>query len=173
MSEPYIGEIRMLGFIFPPLGWALCDGATLPVSQHPSLFSIIGTSYGGDGQTNFKLPDLRGRTPIQTEQTGNRKHLPGSTGGAETVELTLSELPQHSHHVNATTEIATQRSPNSDEILGTINGKKALYHDTSGAQALSADTISMAGNNQGHDNMQPYLVISYCIALNGIFPDRS
>lgn len=171
MSEPFLGEVRMVGFNFAPRSWAFCDGQILPINQNQSLYSLLGTTYGGDGRTSFALPDLRGRTPIHKGEG----HNIGQKAGAETVSLTQAEMPAHKHGAVATTDIATQRAPNSERLLGTISAAGKLYGDSvsSNEVPLMTGTISNTGSGVAHPNMQPYLTISYCIALQGIFPSRN
>lgn len=169
MSEPFIAEIRMVGFNFAPRGWAFCDGQLLPINQNQSLFSLLGTTYGGDGRTNFALPDLRGRTPIHQ----GAGHSLGQKAGAETVALTTAEIAAHTHEAIATSDAATQKSPVSDNLFA--NATANFYGESvaDNAVALASGTISKTGNGQDHDNMQPFLAIDFCIAMQGIFPSRN
>lgn len=167
MSEPLIGEIRLFGFNFAPRGWALCDGQLLPIAQHPSLFSILGTTYGGDGSTSFALPDLRGRVPVHR---GAGIAL-GQQGGSETVTVTLTELATHTHTVNASSALGTTHAL-SDQVLARSNDGP-LYSGTAPVATMSPSAIESTGGGDAHENMQPYLTISYCIALEGSFPPRS
>ncbi len=165
MAEPFLAEIRIVGFNFAPRGWALCDGQILPINQNQSLFSLLGTTYGGDGQTSFALPDLRGRTPIHTGEGFQW----GQKTGEETHSLTAAEIPQHKHTVQASTSNADAPVPN-DNVLASTNN---LYHDPTNQVILRLETVANAGMSQGHDNMQPYLTLNYVIALQGVFPSRN
>lgn len=169
MSEPFLSEIRMMSFNFPPKGWAFCNGQLLPINQNQALFALLGTQYGGNGQTNFALPDLRGRVPMHT---GLQSGPLGSTGGQESVTLTQAQLPAHAHALYATTALATTGSP-----AGALPGKKGrlgrdLYAapDTDKLVALNGNAVTSRGGSQAHQNMQPYLTINFAIALQGIFP---
>lgn len=167
MSEPFLGEIRMMSFQFAPKGWALCNGQFLPINQNQALFSLLGTSYGGNGQNNFCLPDLRGRMPVHAgPQTGPL----GMSGGQEAVTLTSQQLPTHAHTLNTSTALATTASP-----AANLPGKKGrfgrdLFAAPSATDGLSPDSVQVAGASQAHSNMQPYLTINFAIALQGIFP---
>jgi microcystin-dependent protein len=164
MAEPFLSEIRLMSFDFAPKGWALCNGQLLPINQNQALFSLLGTTYGGDGRVNFALPDLRGRVPIHT----GSGHTLGERSGEQAHTLSLAELPQHTHAVNASS-IATggTASPNGTFLGGANNA----YHAPSGAlTTLRADTILNVGGSQAHLNMQPFLTLTFCIALQGIFP---
>jgi microcystin-dependent protein len=166
MAEPFLSEIRMMSFGFAPRGWALCNGQILPINQNQALFSLLGTTYGGNGQTNFALPDLRGRVPIHM---GTGFTL-GQLAGQETHTLTSPEMPQHRHALRGSTDPATLDSvPNNLPAVPSINA----YGPASSLQPAANGTISNAGSNQPHENMQPFLTISFCIALQGIFPNRN
>ena len=162
MAEPFLGEIRLMSFNFAPKGWALCNGQFLPINQNQALFSILGTTYGGNGQTTFALPDLRSRAPIYVGQG----FVEGQAGGEEAHTLTQNELPPHPHSFSAS-------STNADTPDATILAKSNNVYGASGnLTTLSPATISKTGA-QPHENMQPYTVISFCIALQGIFPSRN
>lgn len=169
MSEPFLAEIRIVGFNFAPRGWAYCDGQVLPINQNQSLYSLLGTTYGGDGRTSFALPDLRSRTPIHKGDG----HTLGQKGGAETVTLTTAEIAAHTHRANATSDSANQLSITPSHMLADSN--KDLYVEpvAANAVALQSNTITGTGGGQAHDNMQPYLTLGYCIALQGLFPSRN
>lgn len=169
MSEPFLAEIRIVGFNFAPRGWAFCDGQILPINQNQSLYSLLGTTYGGDGRTSFGLPDLRGRTPIHVGEG----HTLGQKGGAETVTLTAAQIAAHTHAADATSASADALEVASTNMLADSN--KNLYVDPAAADmtALRSGTITNAGGGQAHDNMQPYTTLSYCIALQGLFPSRN
>ncbi len=176
MSEVFIGQVMSTAFNFAPRGFALCNGQLMPISQNQALFSLLGTMYGGDGRTTFALPDLRGRTPLGAGGSVDPawqppQHQVGERGGAESVTLTIADLPQHNHQFNAVTAPAAARNPASN-LYGTTTS--AIYAPASGAQvALDASTIAKAGGGNAHENMQPFQVINYCIALTGIFPSRN
>ena len=166
MSEPFLAEVRMVGFNFAPRGWALCDGQILPINQNQSLYSLLGTTYGGDGRTTFALPDLRGRTPIHRSDT----HPQGQKGGEETHTLSGAEMPQHTHVARASA------SPgNSPIAAGNVLADSAvqLYANPNHLTELRPGTVANAGGGQGHENMQPYLAVNFCIALQGLFPSRN
>ncbi len=168
MSEPFLAEIRIVGFNFAPRGWAFCDGQILPINQNQSLYSLLGTTYGGDGKTSFALPDLRGRTPIH-EGDG---HTLGQKGGAETVALTAAEIAAHTHTVKASSSPGDNTSPTNNVLAAVATD---LYRNPEAATntALRSGTVTNAGGGQGHDNMQPYLTLAFCIALQGLFPSRN
>ncbi|MEM7110832.1 MAG: tail fiber protein [Chloroflexota bacterium] len=164
MAEPFLGEIRMFGFDFPPRDWAHCDGQILSINQNQNLYSILGTTYGGDGRTTFALPDLRGRSPVHR---GDEVRL-GNRGGAETVELVPAEIPSHSHTVNTGNASATSNTPN-----GNLLAQAPVYGNDANLTTMSNEAISRTGGGQGHNNLQPYLVINFCISLQGQFPPRN
>ncbi|GFN33781.1 phage tail protein [Paenibacillus xylaniclasticus] len=169
--EPYIGEIRMFAGNFAPSGWHICDGSILPISENEALFSLIGTTYGGDGQTTFALPDLRGRVPVgqgMNSATGTTYTL-GQKAGTETVTLTSNELPAHIHGVVASSAVTTSHPQGA--VWGTGDTVQYVAPSTSGAPML-ASAVSVAGGGQPHDNMMPYLPIGYIIALEGIYPTQ-
>ena len=168
MSEPFIGEIRLVAFGYPPKGWAFCNGQLLPINQNQALFSLLGTMYGGNGQTNFALPDLRGRVPLHVGQGLTQ----GAVVGEAAHTLTVNELPQHLHTVNATSAGATTEAPSVDVTLATSTGSPA-YAPAQNAVAMDAGAFTAVGGNQPHENRQPYLVMFMCIALVGIFPSRN
>lgn len=166
MSEPFIGEIRAFGFNFPPKHWALCNGQLLPINQNQALFSLLGTMYGGNGQTNFALPNLQSRVPLHMDTV-----IPqGSIGGRATTTLTIANLPKHNHQLNASTVIATNRTP-AGSILATPE-TDLLYSAEPPNTYISAAVVP-AGGGLPYDTHQPYLVINFCIALQGIFPSRN
>ncbi len=163
--DPFIGEVRMMSFAYPPRGWAQCNGQLLPINQNQALFSLLGTNYGGDGITNFAVPDLRGRVPIHL---GNG-HTLGEMGGAEAQTLTLTELPAHTHLLNATSDDANTDNP-TDSLLGKTADKSFAPN---GSTIMGSSTVGAVGGSQPHTNTQPSLVIGFCIALMGIFPSQS
>jgi microcystin-dependent protein len=167
MAEPFMGEIRIMSFNFAPQGWAQCNGQFLPINQNQALFSLLGTTYGGNGQTTFALPDLRGRTPIYT---GNG-HTLGEVGGQASHTLTQQEMPQHAHLLNASSTNANTPVPGNDLCAGANN---AYVNPASGSlTTLEPASISNVGGSQPHENRQPFLTLNFCIALQGIFPSRN
>ena len=162
MAEPFLSEIRIMSFAYAPRGWALCNGQLLPINQNQALFSLLGTTFGGDGQVNFALPDLRGRTPIHA----GSGHTVGERGGEQAHTLSLAELPTHTHPLGASQGNANIPTPG-NAMFGTSNN---MYAAASGLTGLNAQTITNVGGSQAHLNMQPFLTLSFCIALEGIFP---
>lgn len=171
MSEPFLSEIRMVGFDFAPRGWATCDGQILPINQNQSLYSLLGTIYGGDGRTSFALPDLRGRTPIHF----NSAHPQGQKAGEEAHVLDANEMPAHTHVLQASGAAATQGTPTGNLLAMPALSVGAAYSTTAETQdvSLGASSIANAGSGQGHNTMQPYLTVNFCIALQGLFPSRN
>lgn len=171
MSEPFLAEIRIVGFNFAPRGWAFCDGQILPINQNQSLYSLLGTTYGGDGQTSFALPDLRGRVPIHV----GSGHHEGQKSGEETHTLSVDEMPQHNHVINGTDTTATLGTPINNVPGQSPTSVGSIYGNTnSQLNAVFANaSISNTGGSQAHDNMQPYLAVNFCIALQGLFPSRN
>jgi len=167
MSQPFVGEIRMFAGNFAPAGWMLCDGQLLPISENDTLFNLIGTTYGGDGQSTFALPDLRGRVPLHQ---GNGSVL-AETGGAETITLTVSQVPAHSHPLVGATSITNDTSP-ANNVVAQSNTLDP-YQSTAGGSPMAAQSISSVGGSQPHDNFQPYLCINFIISLFGIYPTQS
>ena len=169
MSEPFLAEIRMVGFNFPPRGWAFCDGQILPINQNQSLYSLLGTTYGGDGRTSFALPDLRGRTPIHVGSSNGTAHLLGQKGGEETHTLSGNEMPSHDHNWQATSD--SGNNPNAPgHVLAAFSN---AYRDGQDLTEPAAGTLANVGGGQGHNNMQPCLALNFCIALQGLFPSRN
>jgi microcystin-dependent protein len=166
MPEPFLGEIKIVSFNFPPKGWALCNGQLLPINQNQALFSLLGTTYGGNGQTNFALPNLRGRTPISF---GNGHDL-GEAAGSTSVTINIQQLAQHLHFVNASST-AADTADATGHLLATVPGR--AYTDPAALVALSPTSITSVGGSQPHNNMMPYLVLNFIIALQGIFPSRN
>lgn len=167
MATPYISEIRILSFGFPPKGWALCNGQLMAINQNQALFSLLGTMYGGNGQTNFALPNLQGRVPIHA---GNG-HTQGQAGGEPTHTLNISEMPAHTHAATETSVNATTDTPNNSVVLG--NAAVNLYRTPTTLTAMEPGIIGNVGDSQPHPNMQPYLTLNFSIALQGIFPPRN
>ena len=169
MSEPFLAEVHIFGFNFAPRGYAKCDGQLIPIDQNQSLFSLLGTTYGGDGRTNFALPDLRGRVPIHNGQSpGGSNHTLGERDGEEAHALTLGEVPTHDHPWRASNQPGDVPVPTGAVLAAFNNGYSA-----SGDTSLATGTVAGAGGGQGHENMAPYLTINYCIALQGVFPSRN
>jgi microcystin-dependent protein len=166
MSQPYVGEIRMFAGNFAPAGWMFCEGQLLPISEYETLFNLIGTTYGGDGQSTFALPDLRGRLPIHQ---GNGFTL-AETGGVEDVTLNVPQIPAHSHPFLATTDGVSGSSPSGSVLAAMTLPLNELYVPAAGTVALSPAAISGTGGSQPHSNFQPYLCISFIISLFGVFP---
>ena len=165
MAEPFLSEIRIMSFSFPPKGWAFCNGQLLPINQNQALFSLLGTTYGGDGRVNFGLPDLRGRAPIH-EGSG---HTLGERGGEQGHTLSITETPTHAHVFNASTAAATANTGPGGSYLGQSSGV-FLYGAASNPAAMAPNAIGNVGGSQAHPNMQPFLALNFCIALQGIFP---
>jgi microcystin-dependent protein len=173
MSSPYVGEIRMFGGNFAPAGWMLCQGQTLPISENETLFNLIGTTYGGDGQKTFNLPDLQGRLPVHMGSgPGGQTFIIGEKAGVETVTLTQQQIPNHNHSLNATGS-SLQLSPlNAVPAVAFSNQAGVMVYgtDTAALSTLQQNTIQAAGGNQPHDNVQPFLCVNFIISLFGIFP---
>ena len=165
MAQPYVGEIRMFAGNFAPAGWMFCEGQLLPISENETLFQLIGTTYGGDGQSTFALPDLRGRIPIHQ---GNGFIL-AETGGAEEITLTVNQIPSHSHPFLASTNVAQDSSP-MNKIVGQVGGGALPYIQDTTDTNLSPQAVSPVGGSQPHTNFQPYLCVDFIISLFGIFP---
>lgn len=173
MSEPFLAEVRIVGFNFAPRGWAFCDGQILPINQNQSLYSLLGTTYGGDGRTSFALPDLRGRVPIHVGRSnGGEDHREGQKSGEETHTLSVNEMPSHDHLVRASSTNANQNAPTGHVLGAALN---FYVPNSSGPihQPLASSSVAHVGGSQAHDNMQPYLALNFCIALQGLFPSRN
>jgi microcystin-dependent protein len=172
MAEPFIGEVHMFGGNFGPRGWATCDGQLLPIAQNTPLFALIGTTYGGDGQVTFALPDLRGRVPIHqgTNPANNITYTLGQQAGAETVTLLSTQAPPHSHAVNGSSAPAASRSP-----AGGVPAvsTRAIYAPPGAPVAMAPGAVGPAGGSQPHNNIMPFQCVNYIIALDGVFPPRS
>jgi microcystin-dependent protein len=174
MADPFVAEIRIFPFNFAPKGWAFCNGQILPISQNTALFSLLGTTYGGDGKSTFALPNMQGNAPMHPGQgPGLSLHDLGETGGSQTVSLLESEMPAHSHAYNVSQADSTERIPTGQKFGAGLGGVVA-YIPASGAplSAMSPNALTPAGGDQPHNNMQPYLTLSFCIALQGVFPPR-
>jgi len=171
MGQPFTGEIRLFAGNFAPLGWAFCDGSLLSIGQYDALFNLIGTTYGGDGVQTFALPDLRGRVPVhQGTGAGATRNL-GETGGSEAVTLTASTMPGHTYALVATTSIGNETGP-ANNLLGQSSVTSAYVGDTVDS-ALAPNSITQAGGSQPHENMGPFLTVSFIIQLNSIFPTQN
>lgn len=165
MAEPFLSEIRIMSFGYAPRGWAMCNGQLLPINQNQGLFSLLGTTFGGDGRVNFALPDLRGRIPIHV----GSGHTLGEKGGEQAHTLSIAELPQHVHVENAVNIPATTSTPASNVTLAQ-SVQAFIYNTAAQLQAMAPDMITNTGGSQAHLNMQPFLTLTFCIALQGIFP---
>ena len=163
MAEPFLSEIRLMSFVFAPKGWALCNGQLLPINQNQALFSLLGTTFGGDGRVNFALPDLRGRVPIHV----GAGHTLGERGGAQAHTVSIAEIPTHTHVMSGSNSEVSTNIANA-AVLGNT-APSSLYSGASNLTAMGA-TITNTGGSQAHLNMQPFLTLSFCIALQGIFP---
>ncbi len=168
MSAPYVGEIRMFGGNFAPAGWKTCDGELLPISEYDTLFNLIGTTYGGDGQNTFALPNLAARLPIHVGSNGTSTYTLAENGGVTSVTVNTNQIPAHSHSFLASGNTAGNSSP-SNNTVGAV-GATQIYHNSNPTSAMAANLLSPAGGSQPHDNMQPYLAISYIISLFGVYP---
>jgi microcystin-dependent protein len=166
MAQPYVGEIRMFAGNFAPAGWMFCEGQLLPISENETLFQLLGTTYGGDGQETFALPDLRGRLPMHQ---GNGFTL-AETGGAEEITLTVNQIPSHSHAALCTGNTATGSSPTNNVLAAPVDVNTLPYGTDAPVGALNAASISSVGGSQPHTNFQPYLCVDFIISLFGIFP---
>jgi microcystin-dependent protein len=167
MAEPFLSEIRIMSFNFAPKGWALCNGQLLPINQNQALFSLLGTTYGGDGRVNFALPDLRGRVPIHT---GGGGHTLGERGGEQAHTLSMQEMPMHTHPVNASTSNGNTVQFGNSVLASALNVFRSPDNQLT---TLNPATVSNVGGSQAHLNMQPFLVLTFCIALQGIFPSQN
>ncbi|HUV43681.1 MAG TPA: tail fiber protein [Dehalococcoidales bacterium] len=168
MSIPFLGEITIFGFNFPPRGWASCDGQILPINQNQALFFLLGTTYGGDGRTTFALPDLRGRVPVHPGDHGVTWE--GTKGGGETQALNTTDVPAHTHQLSASNLVPNRESPGGNYLAASALNP---YTPASPDKEMKPGSISGTGNGQGHENMQPFLVLNFCIALQGVFPSQN
>jgi microcystin-dependent protein len=176
MSNPFVAEIRIFPFNFAPKGWAFCDGQILPLSQNTALFSLLGTSYGGDGKSNFALPDLQGAVPLQQGQgPGLSQYFLGESTGSDTDTLLTSEMPAHTHTMEADLNHfnANATSPNGAVLVNDAPNLTFSNPTSPSLQLMNPAMISVAGGSQPHNNLMPYLTLNYCIALQGVFPPRS
>ena len=170
MAEPFLSEIRIMSFVFPPKGWALCNGQLLPINQNQGLFSLLGTTFGGDGRVNFGLPDMRARTPIHV----GSGHSLGERGGEQAHSLSIAEMPTHTHVMNgySTSNFAGNVSSPINTAFSTTNPAQ-LYSNPASLTLINPATVASNGGSQPHQNMQPFLTLSFCIALQGIFPSST
>jgi microcystin-dependent protein len=175
MSDQFLGEIRLFPFNFAPLGWAMCNGQLLPISQNTAVFSLLGTQFGGNGTSNFALPNLQGCGALQMGQgPGLSLRDIGETGGSATVTLLTTQIPGHTHGVMSAASTGNAASPVGNSFGSAQRGKPDGYAGTTGTVvAMSTSAVGSAGGGQPHDNMQPYLTLNYCIALQGIYPSRN
>jgi microcystin-dependent protein len=167
MAEPFLGEIRIMSFAFNPQGWAMCNGQFLPINQNQALFSLLGTTYGGNGQTTFALPDLRGQVPIHKGSGFTQ----GQKGGEQAHTITISELPTHTHVLSGTSNAGTALVPGGNLLAK--NANLGYHSPDNNLAAMAAGSIANVGGSQAHLNMQPFLVLTFCIALQGIFPSQT
>jgi microcystin-dependent protein len=175
VADPFVAEIRIFPFNFAPKGWAFCDGQLLPLSQNTALFSLLGTTYGGNGKSNFALPDLQGRAPMQPGQgPGLSLHDLGEMGGSETVTLLQSEIPVHSHTIRASNFPGDFPMPGPDVVLSSVTGETAYHPQQLAPQGVMAyQSQGFTGSSFPHNNLMPYLTFYFCIALQGVFPPRT
>ena len=175
MADPFVAEIRIFGFNFAPKGWAFCDGQILPLSQNTALFSLLGTTYGGDGKSNFALPNMQGNAPMHPGQgPGLSLHDLGEVGGSETVSLLESEMPAHSHAMRASSDTADNFVTANNMLAKPLGrGNNLFVTTTTPLVAMNDNALAPAGGDQPHNNLQPYLTLNFCIALQGVFPPRT
>lgn len=169
MGEPYVGEIRMFAGNFAPNGWMMCQGQTLPISENDVLFTLLGTTYGGDGEETFNLPNLQGRFPIHQGTGAGSTYQLGETGGSESVTLTVQQIPSHSHPVTATSANGGQATPQNN-VFAAVQSGNQMYNDQAPNGTMNANAVNPIGGSQPHDNMAPYLCINFIISLFGRFP---
>src|SRR5438067_10486138 len=162
MAEPFLSEIRIMSFVFAPKGWAMCNGQLLPINQNQALFSLLGTTFGGDGRVNFGLPDLQGRVPIEV----GSGHSLGERGGEQAHTVSISEMPTHFHQLQGSTAIGDVAFANNTVLASALN----LYGPANSLTAIAPNSVTNVGGSQAHSNMQPFLTLTFCIALQGIFP---
>jgi len=170
VSSPFLGQIIPVAFNFAPKNWAFCNGQTLPINQNQAIFSLLGTTYGGNGTTNFQLPNLQSRVPMHVGSSGGNSHVLGETGGEESVTLTSGQIGAHTHSVSQSASKDEETTNRPDGAFYTVGG---AYGGTAGSPSMGGTPTSNAGNNQAHENRQPFLALPFVIALAGIFPSRS
>ena len=169
MSQPFVGEVRLVGFNFAPAGWMLCAGQLVPISEFNTLFNLIGTTYGGDGQQSFQLPDLRGRTPVHQGSSGGSTYVIGQLGGVETVTLILNQYPRHNHNLMGSSNNGTLNTPTNNAV-----GGLDAYSGITPVDAMNSNMLLPAGGNGlPHENRQPYQVLNWVISMFGVFPSQS
>jgi microcystin-dependent protein len=176
VANPFVGEVRAVGFDFAPTGWALCNGQLLPISQNTALFSLLGTNYGGDGKSTFALPNLQGSFALNAgNASSGTQYFVGEAGGESTVTLSASEMPAHVHGLQASTEAGTSNSPSNaswgEARFGRVTAP--LYAASGATASMAGNALAVAGGSQPHNNMPPYLIVNFIIALQGVFPPRS
>jgi microcystin-dependent protein len=164
MAEPFLAEIRLMSFVFAPQGWALCNGQLLPINQNQALFSLLGTTFGGDGRVNFALPDMRGRVPFHV----GSGHTLGERGGEVAHTLSIAELPEHSHVASASSQQANEPDPTGRLLANSTPNE--VFGAATNLTSMHPGTVTATGGSQAHENRQPFLVLNFCIALQGIFP---
>jgi microcystin-dependent protein len=169
MSSPYVGEIRLVGFTFAPVGWAFCQGQLLPISQYDVLFNLLGTTYGGDGVQTFALPDLRGRAPLHMGTGGGATYVQGQMAGSESVTLTQQQIPSHTHSLQASNQPGNSGSPTNNYFAGLLNH----YATTGNFTSAALLTATNSGGNQAHENRMPFVAMNYIIALEGYYPSQN
>jgi microcystin-dependent protein len=173
MANPFLAEIRIFPFNFAPRGWAFCDGQLMPLSQNTALFSLLGTTYGGNGKSNFALPNMQGNAPMHPGQgPGLSLHDLGETGGSDTVTLLQSEMLAHSHGLTASNQLGTDQSPINETFAVGVGGIK-MYAAPASITQLADVTVAPTGGDQPHNNLMPYLTLNFCIALQGVYPPRT
>jgi microcystin-dependent protein len=172
VGQPFVGEIRMFAGNFPPLGWEFCDGQLLPISENETLFQLLGTTYGGDGESTFGLPNLQSRVPIHQGSNAGRTFVLGEAAGVESVTLSQNQMPQHNHPFRVADTIANEISP-ANNMPGRSGTAKLYINGESPDTTMKADMLSPTGGSQPHENLQPYLVLSFIISLFGIYPQQS
>jgi microcystin-dependent protein len=169
--DPFVAEIRIFGFYFPPKGWAFCNGQLLPISQNTALFSLLGTQFGGDGKSTFGLPNLQGSVPVhQGQGQGLSQYFIGQTGGTETVTLLETEIPVHNHSMNANSSLGDNPNPSDHSLARYQNAYQS--NTTQNLTQMALQMLTITGGSQPHNNLQPYLVLNFCIAMQGVFPAR-
>jgi microcystin-dependent protein len=175
--DPFVAEIRIFPFNFAPKGWAFCAGQILPLSQNTALFSLLGTTYGGDGKSNFALPNLQGSVPLHVGDSqpgpGLQFYELGESAGSDTIALLQSEIPLHSHTMMAVNNVPQDKTPAPNEALARSTGGAIYQTSATGLVALNGNTVAPQGGDQPHNNLMPYLTLSFCIALQGVFPPRT
>ncbi len=172
MSSPFIAEIRMVGFNFAPRGWSFCNGQLLPIAQNTALFSLVGTTYGGNGQTTFGLPNMQGRSPMHPGQgPGLTPRSLGETGGVANVTLLQNQMPQHNHAMRTSPDPGEINTPSNNALAISTNG--AIYTTNAPNTTMNAQSVGVSGSGQPHNNMMPYLTMNFIIAMQGIYPPRS